>query len=82
MPCSRCSTCEIGSKPKTSPSPGTRDSQLFCGAEGWISFSDSAREHFLLGFSYYSAAAEPILNSVEMYGKNAASILVSEQNDS
>lgn len=36
----------------------------------------------LLGFSYYSVAAEPILNSVEMYGKNAASILVSEQNDS
>lgn len=36
----------------------------------------------LLGCSYYTIASEPILNSVEMYGKDATSILVSEPNDS
>jgi len=37
---------------------------------------------YLPGFSYYTVAAEPIIHCVEMYGKNATSILVSEQNDS
>lgn len=74
---------KLGQSPKLVP---------FLAQETHSSFSVELRFRFtfqrvpgricLLSFSYYTIAAEPILNSVEMCGKNATSILVSEQNDS